>query len=248
MSLLLGVVLGMPAMFSQAPSGVSLLAKHVSALQNAKSLEVVFNVRVLPSAGVEYRLYFTRPDKLRIEKPDGFIVADGKTIWTYFKESNTYTKRSGTLQDALQSIGGQELVAWSAFFLKDQFKDIKTAQVGSPMTVQGYVVDPVTFTLDARKNLTATLYVDRKLGVARGVLLKATKNNDSVETLIVASELRLGNDALSEDLFAFQAPAGAKEVQYTENELAKWYTNLDEAMKVAQATNRMLFVDFSAVW
>lgn len=248
MSLFLGVVVGMPVMLSQAPSGVSLLAKHVSALQNAKSLEVVFTVRVLPSAGVEYRLYFMRPDKLRIEKPDGFIVADGKTIWTYFRESNTYTKRTGTLQDALQNLSGQEVMAWSAFFLKDQFKDIKTAQVGSALTVQGHVVDPVTITLDARKNLSATLYVDRKLGIARGVLLKAERNNDSVETLIMASELRLGDDALSEELFAFQAPAGAKEVQYTESDLAKWYKNLDEAMKVAQETNRMLFVDFSAVW
>lgn len=248
MQLLLGIVLSAPIMFLQPQTGVSLLAKHVSTLQEAKSLEVVFTVRVLPAAGVEYRLYFTRPDKLRIEKPDGVIVADGKTIWSYSKESNTYTKRQGSLQDALQSLKSEEFVAWAAFFLKDQFKDIRTAQIGQAHTLQGHVVDPVSFTLDARKNLTATVYIDRKLGVARGVLLKATKNNDSVETLIMASALRLGDEALSEELFVFQAPAGAKEVQYTESELAKWYKNLDEAMKVAQETNRMLFVEFSAVW
>jgi len=55
-------------------------------------------------------------------------------------------------------------------------------------------------------------------------------------------------DAADDSLFAFSAPAGAKKVEIAAGDLSKWYFNLDEAKKVAKASNRMLFVDFNATW
>ena len=49
-------------------------------------------------------------------------------------------------------------------------------------------------------------------------------------------------------VFAFQPPAGSKEVDEAMLYSDRWYTDLEEAKKVAAATKRVLFVDFYADW
>ncbi|MBA3727528.1 MAG: hypothetical protein H0W86_14135, partial [Armatimonadetes bacterium] len=46
----------------------------------------------------------------------------------------------------------------------------------------------------------------------------------------------------------FAPPAGSKKIEIAVGDLAKWYDNLDEGLKVATATGRMVFVDFGAEW
>ncbi|MCH8274384.1 MAG: hypothetical protein IH851_06315 [Armatimonadetes bacterium] len=232
----------------QANGGSDLLAKHVAALQTAKSLDVTFTVRVLPAAGAEYRLQFSRPAMLRIDRPDGFLLTDGSTVWTYWSESNSYNQRPGGIKDLLDELKDDSLAAWAAFFLPDQFKKVEDVQAGSKISMLGNPVIPVTFTIDKRASLTGTLYIDPKSGIARGASIKAARGGDSVEQLIMAKQISVGTTPLSASAFNFTAPAGAEEVEYSAAELAKWYEDLDEALKVAQATNRMLYVEFGAVW
>ena len=240
-------VAGVAALLAQS-SGQDMLAKHVATLSSAKSLTVTYTVQQIPAAPEDYKLVFNKPNMLRIESPSGIIQTDGKTIWEYIKSSNEYTELPGDMKTMMGYVNKPEVYAWAAFFMPDQFKGVKDASTGKKMTMKGASVTEVNFTISSMKNLTGTLYFDPVLGAARGASMKASRGGDSVETLLKARDIQISDKDADTGLFTFSAPAGAKKVEVSAGDLAKWYHDLDEGMKVAKATNRMVFLDFGAVW
>lgn len=247
MNALIMVGLGLSLLAPQK-SGTDLLTKHVSALQDAKSLSVVFTVQAIPSAPQEYRIDFSRPGMAKIATPKGFVLTDGKTVWEYYKDSNEYAEYPGGLKEIMEHLMQEDIAPWAAFFLKDQFKSVKDATLGKQTIVKGLKVIPVSFTVDANKSKTATFFFDPATGIAQGATFKAARAGDSSEVIILAKEVKLGQTELDNSVFAFEAPLGAKKVEYARHDLEKWYTNLDEALKAAKASNRMVFLDFGTEW
>ncbi|MEO7454216.1 MAG: hypothetical protein ABIV13_05570 [Fimbriimonadales bacterium] len=232
----------------QVNAGPGLLAKHTATLGDAKSLTVDFTVERLPAAPENYRLVYSKPNQLRIEYPGGMIMTDGTTLWEYDKAKNEYLEGPGDLGSLSKKINSNEYYAWAAFFFPDQLKGVKDAVVGRKISMNGTPVTMVNFTIDAGRSLTGTFYVDEKLGVARAASVKASRGSDGVEVLVKAEKMDISDQPADMSLFAFAPPAGAKKVEIAAGDLTKWYEDLDEALKVAKATNRMVFVDFGAVW
>jgi len=247
MNTLIMVGLGL-CLVTPQKSGTDLLTKHVSTLQNANSLSVVFTVQAIPSAPQEYRIDFSRPGMAKIVTPKGFVLTDGKNVWEYYKDTNEYVEYPGGIKEIMEKLTQEDVAPWAAFFLKDQFKNIKDATLGKQTVVKGLKVIPVNFTVDAGKSKTATFFIDPTTGVAQGASFKASRAGDSSEMIIIAKEIKLGETELDNSVFAFEAPSGAKKVEYARHDLEKWYTNLDEALKAAKATNRMVFLDFGTEW
>ena len=234
--------------FGQANSGADMLAKHAAALSSAKSLSVTFTVRNFPSAAVEYKLVYSKPGMLRIDTPRGYLITDGETIWEYMADDNSYTEYPGGLEDVMDQVSKNEYLAWASFFIKDQFKGVRDAAVGKMISIKGNKVVEVNYTIDASKSLRGTLLIDLETGIARGAVIKAARSGDSVETVVSAKEIQLGNSPADASVFAFVPPEGAKKVEFSAKELAKWYDSIDEGLKVAKATNRMVFASFGAAW
>jgi len=226
----------------------ALLAKHEQALRDAQSLKVTFTVQHLPAAPEEFTLTLSRPGLIRIETPSGIRIADGKKIWEYDKQSNTYTEFEGSLEDALEWLKADDVYPWAAFFVKDQFAKVANVKPGNARTILGHKVIPVEFVVDAKSSKSATLFLDEQLGVARGASIKAARSGDSSELVILARDISLGKDPLPASEFQFAAPAGAKKVEVSAKDAGKWYTDLEEALKVAKATNRLVFVDIGTEW
>lgn len=241
------ILAGTAVLLAQA-SGQGLLAKHVATLSSAKSLTVTYTVQQIPAAPEEYKLVFNKPNMLRIESPTGIIQSDGKTIWEYTKSSNEYIEMPGDMKALMSYVNKREVYAWAAFFMPDQFKSITDAKIGKNLTMKGVPITEVMFTISSSKNLTGTLYYDPALGVARGVSIKSSRGDNSVETLLKAKDIQISDKDADAGLFTFSAPAGAKKVEIAAGDLAKWYYDLDEGMKVAKATNRMVFLEFAAEW
>lgn len=232
----------------QVNAGPGLLAKHTASLANAKSMTVDFTVERLPAAPESYRLVYSKPNMLRIEYPGGMMMTDGTTLWEYEKAKNEYLEGPGDLATLSKKVQSNEYLAWAAFFFPDHLKGVKDATAGRKISMKGTPVTPVDFTLDATRSLTATFYIDEQMGVARAASVKAARSGDSVETLAKAVSIELSDTVAETSLFAFAPPAGSKKVEIAAGDLAKWYEDLDEGLKVAKATNRMVFVDFGAVW
>jgi outer membrane lipoprotein-sorting protein len=232
----------------QVNAGPGLLAKHAASLTNAKSMTVDFTVERLPAAPENYHLVYSKPNMLRIEYPGGMIMTDGTTLWEYDKAKNEYLEGPGDLASLSKKIQSNEYYAWAAFFFPDQLKGVKDATAGRKISMKGTPVTTVDFTIDASRSLTSTFYIDEKMGVARAASVKAARGGDSVETLVKADKIELSDQVAETSLFAFSPPAGSKKVEIAAGDLAKWYEDLDEGLKVAKATNRMVFVDFGAEW
>jgi outer membrane lipoprotein-sorting protein len=246
--MLMSIVALAAVAFLQVNAGPGLLAKHTASLSNAQSLTVDFTVERLPAAPENYRLVYSKPNMLRIEYPGGMMMTDGTKLWEYDKAKNEYLEGPGDLASLSKKISSNEYYAWAAFFFPDQLKGVKDANAGKKITMKGSPVVPVDFTIDSTKSLTATFYIDEKLGAARAASVKAARGGDKVETLVKATNIEINDKPADTSLFAFSPPAGAKKVEIAAGDLEKWYEDLSEGLKVAKATNRMVFVDFGAVW
>jgi len=56
------------------------------------------------------------------------------------------------------------------------------------------------------------------------------------------------NGDVPKSAFVFDPPADSRELTLAEINSAKWYYDLDEAKQAAQASNKMIFIDFYATW
>jgi thiol-disulfide isomerase/thioredoxin len=244
MSLLISA--GIVATLLAQGSGAELIAKHTASLQEANQLKATFTVANLPAAPVEYKLEFAKPGQLRIETPSKIYLSDGKTYVEYDKSRNEYVASQGDARKLLESINSDEFAAWAAFFLPEQFKGVKAPALGKKISMKGTPVQEVVITTDSKQT---TLFIDTKEGVARGGEFKIVKGGITVTTLVIASSLEISDTPGDLAVFSMETlPANAKKVEVSASDLTKWYYNLDEGLKVAKATNRMVFLDFNASW
>ncbi len=185
-----------------------LLQLHLKTLREAQSLTGTINVTAIGEAPTEYRISYQKPNLLKIAGPEGYTVTDGKTVYTYSSKDKTYSEKPAT-KDALQAILRKDLYAWSAFFFLADKDFAKSGKLGATRNMKGNVVTEITVTAPEEGFGQATLYMDEKLGFARGFTLKTTQK----EYLSVATELKVSTDPLPAEAFAFMAPEGAKKVE-----------------------------------
>jgi hypothetical protein len=98
---------------------------------------------------------------------------------------------------------------------------------------------------DPKGRKSVTLYLGQD-NLARQAEILMKDGEDRVSYVLDTKSISLGG--VDANAFAFKAPEGSRELKAEEIDAGKWYTNLDEAKKVAAATNRMLLVDFYADW
>jgi outer membrane lipoprotein-sorting protein len=185
----------------------SLLQLHLKTLREAQSLTATINVTPIGEAAVEYRLAYAKPNMLKLSGPAGFTLIDGKTIYTYNAKDKTYSEAPAS-DEALQTVLRKDLYAWSAFFAKADKDFVKAAKAGATRNMKGNVVTEVAVTAPQDGFGQVTLYVDEKLGLARGFNLKTPEK----EYLSIATELKVSTDPLPASEFVFTAPAGATKV------------------------------------
>lgn len=234
----------MVALLAQG-SGTDALAKHASTLNAAQTFKATFTVQNFPAAAVEYKVEFSKPGMLRIETPSTIYLSDGKTYAEYDKARNEYVVREGDAKKLLQSMNSSVFAVWAAFFLPDQFKAVKSATTGQKLNMKGTAVTPVRFSAEGKD---ITFFIDPASGIARGGEFKTSKAGAEARTLVVASALEIGGEASLETFSINSLPADAKKVEVSAADMGKWYYNLEEGLKVAKATGRMVFLDFNATW
>lgn len=193
------------AVFAAQSSLPSNLANHVKALEAAPSFKATLSV--LPSGGAPetVKITISKPNMFIIERNGGSIWCDGQTVTEYFKASNTYTQSPVSDKTVGQLAAWPETFAWAPVLLKDTSKNIKSAKAGAKRNIKGNMVTEVAATFSGPMEGTATLFLDDKLGVARGFSVKS----GNVDLLVTASELEVGKEAIANSTFQFVAPAGA---------------------------------------
>jgi mono/diheme cytochrome c family protein len=92
-------------------------------------------------------------------------------------------------------------------------KNLRNLQPGAKRVIKDVPVTEVTFGIGDTGKKTATLYIDQKLGIARGISLKNDADGTPSDLLVVATDIKLGTEPLPTSQFAFTAPAGAKKFE-----------------------------------
>lgn len=180
------------------------LQGDIDKLAAAKSLKVTYTLRVVGEAPGDYKLTLSKPNLFDLETPTGFVISDGSNVYSYTKATNTYTKAATDDPAIAAFLAKTEVTGWAAFFSKKPADDFKSATGAADKTVKGVDVHVVDFVSKDGK-VSGSLFIDEKLGVVRGYSLK----KDSKDYLALADNVVVGTDVISDDKFAFNAPAGA---------------------------------------
>lgn len=193
---------GLAAMFL-GQGGSSMLQGHVKALQDAATLTGTLTVQPIGGAPATYKISYAKPNLIKIETPDGWTLSDGKTIYSFVKKENTWSESPVSDEAIAKTAGLKEAWAWRAFFDKDAFKGVVSSKTGQTRVIKGTPVTELALVLESG---TATLFVDPKLGFARGFTFKVEES----DLLVTSTDIVLGKDAPTSEAFVFHAPDGAK--------------------------------------
>jgi thiol-disulfide isomerase/thioredoxin len=215
------------------------------AIHSAESLRSSYTVQIIGSARGDYTISLKKPNMARIDTPAKLIVADGTNITTFEKAEKRFFREPQTEQGLISLFRGDELGMFAGFFKPDAYAAHSARSAGTRVRK-----DETVEVVEARVDAGGRMTVNYLLGpdkIARSAHVTVNDPARKVEIVIDTRSLEV-NGPLSPNAFAFNAPAGAREVDMNELMSSKWFYNLSEAMEAAKASGRKIFVDFYADW
>lgn len=246
----LGIV-GLALMAFAQTSGKEWLSGFVRQLNSAESLSATYTIQQIGGSGSETcKIDFAKPNRLRIDRPNETVVADGKTLVTYDKVNKTYFKQPQTEADLAKLMSAEDTTIWAGFFKADVFAKSSSKVLGVKNR-KGMNLTSVEMPMDSAGRRVLTFYFDNgKIARQAEILINdpAGKATYVVDTKSVTIGAGASDDSNADALFTFVPPQGSREITLAEMNSDKWYEDLEEAKKVALATNRMMMIDFSTVW
>lgn len=224
-----------------AAQGGGLLSGFTKKLSEADSLKTSFTAGSVNGTPASYELALAKPNMARIETPNQLIIADGRQVLTYDKGSKTYyydpqdaTSIAGMMQD-------EALSFWAPFFNAKALDGVSTKAMGSKNR-RGETFEVVEASFNGGKR-KVNYYLDSS-GLARMADISYSDTKDMA--VLLTKSVTLGG--VDKGVFTFNPPAGSRELTEEERFADKWFDNLTEALEVAKRTNKIVMVDFNAVW
>jgi thiol-disulfide isomerase/thioredoxin len=236
---------GVLAVAAATSNSGSLLGSFAKALHDADTLSSTYTVQIVGGAADHFTVSLKKPNFARIETPAQTIVATGKEIITFEKSSKQYFRQPQTEQNLKSLFAGDELNLFSGFFDMNAYNAVSVKDLGK-RSRKGQPVQAVQASMDAANKKTVTFMLSGD-NIARTAQISLNDPNGKVEIIVDTRTLDL-NASLPGERFAFNAPDGSQEMSLEELNAAKWYSSIEEAIQVAQRTNKKIFVDFYADW
>lgn len=181
------------------------VVKHVEALQKAQSLEATITVTQVGGATREDTLSLSKPNKLRWETNGSIVVGDGTTLYTYDKVKKVYTKSASTPEAIVKALSPEAVLTYSAFFNEKFGELVKGATKGNSRKVRG--ADVVDYAITLADGRTMTVSFNQANGIAWAT--KYVEKGATADTIVLVKELKVGEAALGDSLFAWTPPAGS---------------------------------------
>jgi outer membrane lipoprotein-sorting protein/thioredoxin-related protein len=221
------------------------LINFEKALTDAKSVKATYTVQTIGSSPDAYNIALKKPNLARLDTPTQLIVADGSKIYVLDKAQKAYYKKNQTEAELKSIFSSEGVRPFAGFFDATALDAISSKDLGKK-NIGGNALDVVEAVVTPNGKKVVTYYLDPENSVARKTQIDLNDPSGKVTTIVDTKSVAL-NTEISEDTFKFTAPDGAREVSMDEVS-AKWFTDLDEAKKIAAATGRKIFVDFFAEW
>lgn len=244
--LLFGVAIGALALTSTAFLKSSALDSFVTKLHNAEGVNVKYSVTEIGQATKNYHVILAKPNKAKMVLPDRTVVADGENITTYWASKNEYTKVKQTDAQLRALFTDGALNTWLPFFDIEAFKglaSVKDSGTRKRGKVNYKVVDAIA---DAKGETQMTYYVDSADSIIKQGTITVKAAGKETTSVFNATEVNL--TAPGEGAFALNLPSGAKELKPGDFASGIWIHDFKEAIGVAKSNDKLMMVDFYAVW
>jgi outer membrane lipoprotein-sorting protein len=225
-------------------SGKDIVSAFVKAVNGAEALSVTYSAQTVGQGQREYSLEFAKPNKARIESASQLIVANGEEIYTLDKKANSYYKVHQTKDEFIALFDNQDLSVWWTFFDAKALDKMQSKGLGKRM-MAGTEFQVVELTQDAAGRVVRTLFIDKENMLRRAQLVLKDQSGD--ESTVYMNR-KSSTNSISPERFKFSPPEGSKEEDIEALRAAEWFTDLEEAKKVAAKTKRKIFIDFYADW
>ncbi len=221
------------------------LKAFASALGGAQAISIKYTVQPLGGSPAEYSVALAKPDKASVETPTSLTIADGKNITIYDKLEKTYYRKPQTEAELMGLFSDVETAVWKPFF-KDVTSQYTYSKDAGTKSRAGKTLNTIDVKVDPKGEMTLRLYTDSTDNMLRqGEITMSAPGQDPQTRVLLVTATSL---SASPDLFAFKAPAGAKELSQSDLVAGKWLTNFEDAQNAAKQFNKGLIVDFYADW
>lgn len=223
--------------------GSSLLKDWTSSLSKKSALSATIKIQQVGGTTSSFSVDLKKPNLIRIDSKDELLVGDGKEITVFDKKGKNYYKKPQTETELRDLLRPDVFAIVSPFFNANSLKPSASKELPSKtMGGQSVRVLEATFGKKALKKMV--FYIPSDMVVKRAEI--QLTENDGVNTQVVNASI--SDATLSDEQFAFKAPAGTEELKYEDIVASKWFYDLDEAKKIAEKTGKLIFVDFMASW
>lgn len=241
-------ITGLAALTLVAFAGLKGTALDASAqtLYGAKGLDVTYTLTVVGGQTSTYSVSLAKPNKARIDTPEMTVVADGKTITKYLKNDGVFFKKDQSDAELLSIFNEKGLDTWLPFFKDgtvDKFASVKDAGSKARGGVNYKVVNAMA---DAKGDTKMTYYIDPSDYLPKQAEITVNAAGRTVTTIMNAKSAKL--TVPGDEVFAFKAPANAKEINEIDLVAGKWFLDFSEALNAAKVSNKLVMVDFMASW
>lgn len=214
--------------------------KFVELVNKAEGLRSSFTVTSLNGVAQNYSIVLSKPNMARIDTPEKLIVASGKTITVLYKSQNKYFEKPQTAAELANALSDDAVRPFQAFYDAAALKSLSPTKLADT-TRKGAKVTATKLLLDAKAVKSLTLFLDKSTSMIKQGQIDAK----SATSVIDFSAFEI---AAQKDTFAFNPPKNSEKVDEADLVAMKWYTSLDEALAIAQKTNRPVLIDFFATW
>lgn len=229
-----------------ARSGSGPLSAFVKSMNEASSISASMSFQRIGGTAQNFNVDLAKPNLVRLDKPNQLIVADGTSIVTFDKKAKTYFKTPQNEAELRKLLSEDEFSVFLPFFAPNAFDNLQKVTAAGTKNRKGIAMNVVEAQADPKGNKKIVFYIDPSNNLARQVELTYSDGPQVIRALVDVKDIKIGG--MENSLFAFNAPAGSRELSLEEMNSDKWYYDLEEAKKVAKSTNRKIFVDFYAEW
>lgn len=239
----LGVAVAVAAWAMQ--TGLPRLNDYSSTLNSAAGLKATMNMVAVGGARSGLRIEAAKPNLLRYENSERLVVSDGTDIYLYLKGQNVYLKEPVSEGMLMKALADDAAMLFRPFFKGDSLNKLGGLKDLGTTSRKGETVGVFSATVDPARGVTA------KVMVGKDNLLRQAEFTNPKGATSVLDVQSISLDAPKADRFKFVAPEGSKQVTEAELNADKWYDDINEALKIAASTNRMVMVDFmfeGCVW
>lgn len=222
------------------------LSSYVTKLNAAQGLDVSYSINEVGGAQAKYRVVLAKPNKAMIETPTMTYVADGENLTTYDKARNSYFVKPQPADAYKALLESDEVAIWRAFFDAKVFDNVASTKNEGTRSWRGEKLTTVSAQVDQRGEYVIKLHTSQKDGLPRQAEL--ITNVGATQNAKVISVESISTNKPADTLFAFNAPAGAKQLTEADMVAAEWMTDLDKALELAASLDRGVMIDFYADW